>query len=185
MATRQDIYQQLASYRGILGWEAFTDAQGNNRPKVEVELYIKDHPIPIRKPKLTEINTVTNFHPYESRETNTQALFFGAPDTLQLAISGWIITPIVVSGTGYAFSPKDVSGSVLPYGNVSYAEVIGAYISGKLNLSAVGSYQRKDPDYYISPYGHQFLVPTISVWSPQYAVNMKRQAFSMTLLLEK
>lgn len=181
---RQDIVQQLADYRGVLHWDSFSAYDNGGvvtRPAVDIPLYIKEHPLPFRKPKPTEIATVPTIDPMSGFDNSWQAVFWGAPDLLQITVSGWIITPIA-SG---AFTPVDAAGSLLNLGNISYAELISAYIEGRMNQTIKGASQRKDPTYYISPQGHKYNNPIIAVWDPQYSPTMRKQPFSMTLYLEK
>lgn len=181
MPAISDITAQLASYRGFIGWNGFTDAAGNVRPPVRIELFIKDHPLPMRKPKFTEVITTSQIDPISKLETGFKGIFFGAPDILQVAVSGWIISPIASK----QWALKDANGAALSYGNISYAEVVSRYLAGEYNLTVAGAAQRRDPDYYITPYGQQYDKPTVALWDPQYSPTMRKQAFSMTLYLEK
>lgn len=181
---KHDVIAQLADYRGVLHWNGYTDGGGNVRPVVDLPLYIKEHPIPIRKPKLTEISTVTMLDHQTQRDTGVNVLFWGAPEPLTLTLGGWLLTPVVPVTSGGLTIGHKWSIPEYPTQNISYAELISAYIEGRLNLSAGGAWQRRDPDYYISPYGHQFTNPIITTWEPSYQPNMAKQAFNMTLLLE-
>lgn len=174
---RYDIAQQLTDYRGVLGWNAV----GGKWPAIEIPLYIKDHPLPLRRPKVTEINTAPLNDPVSGYELSTQTIFFGSPDLLQISITGWMITP----KSNNQFSPKDISGAALSVGNISYPELVMAFIEGRMNISATGAFNRKDPDYYVTPYGHRYNSPIISAFDASYSPTMKKQTFNMTLLLEK
>lgn len=173
---RQNALQQLSDYRGVLHWNSYTDGALNLRAAIDIPLYIKEHPIPLRKQKLTEINTIPMMDVVGQRDTSTQALFWGTPDLLQIQINGFLVTP--TAGSQWAIPEY-------PDENVSYAEIISGYIEGRLNLTAGGMWRRKDPDYYISPGGQKYVKPIISVWEPQYTPVRQKQQFSMTLLLEK
>lgn len=153
-----DVVQQLSNYKGILGWTS----------TIEIELFIKNHPIPVRRPKTTELSLVQQIDDNSNLDTAFKGIFFGSPDPLELQLDGWLITPI----SSHQFNTT--------YGNKSYAEVISGFLSGELN-----SGQRRDPDYYISPYGQKFGSPIISNWEPRYTATMIKQEFSMTLILEK
>lgn len=168
-----DIASQVNRYKGILGW--------SSPYALEIEMFIKEHPIPVRKPKTTEISAVSQYEPTSLMNMDTPTMFYGSPDALQLQLSGWLITP----KSGNQWAPTDRSGSVLNVGNLSYADIISGLITGRLNQSGGGGFVRKDPDYYISPYGHRYNSPIIAAWEPQYSVNMRKQPFSMTLFLEK
>lgn len=179
---RSDIVAQLADYRGVFGWEAFVDSfSGQTRPKIEVSLYIKETTIPMRKRKMTEINTVEQMDHRSQKSTTTALIFQGAPDILQVQISGWIITPYLNG----VWTPTDINGTPLPYGNVNYGEIIAAYIEGTLNETPGGALLRRDPDYYISPYGQKYDKPIIATWECQYTVNPKKQTFTAVLYLER
>lgn len=174
---RLDIAQQLADYRGVLGWNAVS----GKWPAIEIPLFIQEHPIAIRKPKILELATYGTADPISGKDQKVHYIFRGAPDLLTLTISGWIITPKVSN----AFSPKDKLGADLNIGNISYGEIILAFIEGHMDISAAGSFNRKDPDYYITPYGQQYNGPVIQTFEMQYTPTMKKQSFNMTLLLEK
>lgn len=173
---RQNAVSQLSDYRGVLHWNGFTDGKGSVRSAIDIPMYIREHPIPLRKPKLTEVSTIPMKDVAGETDTSTQALFWGTPDLLQIQISGFLITPTV----NKQWSITEFAGE-----NVSYAEIISAYIEGRLNLSSGGMWQRRDPDYYISPGGQRYNNPIISIWEPSYTPNRRKQQFSMTLLLEK
>lgn len=182
---RQDIYQQLASYRGYLEWDTFSTAYDNGalvgRPKVVIELYIKETGVPIRKPKVTEINTIPVKDPLSGFDTRAQALFWGAPDILQVSLSGWIITPL----SGNSWATVDSAGSALGLGNICYPELIDAYIEGRMNKTINEGTQRRDPDRYITPHGSVYNNPIIAAWDWNFTLNRRKQTFSMTLWLEK
>lgn len=173
---RQNASSQLSDYRGVLHWNGYTDGKAFVRPAIEIPMYIREHPIPMRKPKLTEVSTIPMEDVAGERDTSVQALFWGTPDLLQIQISGFLLTPTTNGRWSIPEYPDD---------NVSYAEIISAYIEGRLNLSAGGMWRRRDPDYYISPQGHRYNNPIISIWEPQYTAVRTKQQFTMTLLLEK
>lgn len=160
---KSDIIQQLADYRGVLGWTN----------TIEIPLYLKEHTIPQRKPKPTEINSVSSVDHKTGLDTTTQMLFFGAPDVLQTSISGFILTP----WAGNSWST--------PWGNINYAEVVSYMLEGILNRTPTGRPKRRDPDYYITPYGKKYEKPIIAVWEPAMTNNPKKQTFSATLYLER
>lgn len=164
-----NVVSQLANYKGILGWDAISGGPG----ATEVELYIKDHPIPVRRTKPTEVANVSQIDPRSNLETAFAGIFFSTPDILQVAISGWLITP--TSSNQWSTS----------FGNISYGEVVANYISGEYSTTTSGALQRKDPDYYITPYGHRYNKPVIALWDCQYTVFIGKQTFSATLYLEK
>lgn len=184
MANYYDVDQQTTDYRGLFGWNTFTQPFGTtSRPAMEIELFIKEHSIPIRKKKMTEITGVQQIEPRSERETGTVAVFEGAPDMLTLTLSGWTRTPI----TSGAYAPTDKNGTtVAAFAGLSYTEIISAYLDGRMNQSIGEAYQRLDPDYFISPYGHKYNNPVISVWEPAGIAGYgKKHNFSCTLLLEK
>lgn len=166
------IAAQLTDYRGILHWNGYTDGAGNVRPALDVELFIKNHPIPARKPKITEAYSLSQIDSASQKETGFSGLFWGAPEPLQVALEGWLISP--VSGNTWATE----------YGNIPYSDIVSNYLMGDYNLTSGGARQRKDPDYYITPYGHRYDKPVIAIWDPQYTVNRRKQSFTMTLYLE-
>lgn len=178
---RSDVVAQLSDYRGALGWYSFTDGQSNVRPYMEIELFIKEYPIPYRKPKITEVNTLSNLDS-QGYDASIQAIFWGSPEPLQVNMNGWLITPYEDA----RWKLKDKFGNnVFTSQNMTYGDVISAYIEGRLNLSSKGAFQRKDPDYFISPHGQQYSNPVITVWEPSYSVHPMKTPFSMTILLER
>lgn len=193
-----DIRSALASYRGFIGWNAFTDGEGTVHPAVRVEVYLKDFQIPSRRMKTTESRTISQIEPISKADMSFAGVFFGLGDVLQTQCSGYIITPtkVIYSTTpvagqpkppvlGYQWDTRDVSGNVLNYGNVSYVEIISSYIAGTMNPTLGGAPQRRDPDYFITPHGHVYDKPIIAAWDPGYTVNQRKQSFSMTLYLER
>lgn len=181
MAIREDINQYLADYRGILGWNSFTEPYTNvTRPPIAIPLYLKEASMPIRKPKVTEIDTIQTMDPGTQQQTTTSVLFFGAPDVLTTQLSGWIITPV----SNHQWAPVDANGNPLNYGQLSYTDIIGYYIQGRFNRNRSGAWQRQDPDYYITPRGQKYTNPIIQIYQPQAAPVMKKQSFDMTLYLE-
>lgn len=171
-----NVSRQLESYKGILGWKA----EAGKWPDIEIPLFIKNHPIPVRKPKITEINTVSVVDPMCFKEIGTAVFFAGTPDRLQLNLDGWLITPRF----NKEFVPVDTNGAPLSFGNVTYGEIISAFIQGQMEQTPNEVLKRRDPDYYISPYGHEFLNPIIGNWSTQYSPVPIKQPFSLTLYLE-
>lgn len=181
MSIREDISQYLQDYRGVLGWNSYTEVYTNTTiPHIEIPLYVKEASVPIRKPKTTELSTVQTTDPGTRADTTTNVIFFGAPDVLQTTLSGWTITP--VSNTQWA--PVDVNGNPLNWGQLSYNDIIGYFIEGRFNRNVRGAWQRKDPDYYTTPRGHQYINPIIAAWQPQAQPVQRKQAFDMTLFLE-
>lgn len=179
-----DIDEQTTDYRGVFGWNAFTQPLGNtSRPAIEIELFIKEHSVPVRKKKLTEINSVSLTDPVSQSEVGTQAIFEGSPEILTVTLSGWVSTPIA----GGVFTPKDKDGNIwTAAAGLTYAEIVSAMLEGQLDQTIGKAYRRKDPDYFISPYGHKYTKPIISVWEAEgVASYAKKQAFNATLLLEK
>lgn len=178
-----DITQQLTDYRGVLGWNSWTDPTGASRKAVEVELFCKEHSIPIRKPKFTEVNTLPMLTGLaQQHNTGVQAIFWGAPDILQASVSGWIITPY--NSLTPEWLPKALDGTSLGCGNLTYGEYVLSLISGFGNTTPAGAPVRKDPNYYVDPYGHKYDNPIIAAFESQLTTNPRKQTFSMTLYLE-
>lgn len=177
-------YTQSASYKGYLGWNAYTEPLNSlSRPAVQIELFIKQMTLPIRNPKVQEMNTNTQFDPVSGKDVSTKGIFYGGPDILQVQLQGFVKTP---KNASLQYTPKDASGTLLSgMTGVSYTDLISMYIEGALNQTTGGAWQRDDPDYFISPYGNTYNKPIIAVWEPSYAnTNAKQQAFNMTLFLE-
>lgn len=184
MALRSDFTQQV-SYKGLLGWNAYTEALGSvARPAIEVELFIKEHGIPVRQLKTQELVTNVQFDPVEQRDMSTAGMFYGAPELLQVNLTGFIKTP---KNSSSRFVPKDKSGTLLSgMTNLTYADIITMFLEGSINRTTGGAWQKKQPDYFISPYGNTYTKPAVMTWEPGYvSTNSKLQSFSMTLILEK
>lgn len=173
----------VTQFRGFLGWNGFTNGQGNTIPPIAVELYINNLALPIRKPKITEHASVSQIDPISGMQIGNAALFYGSPDVLQMELSGWIIT---LQDTSRNWLIHDANGSSISstFGNIPYSEVINAFLSGRVNVTAGGAPQRKDPDYYISPQGYKYLSPLLANYVPTFGVGAKKQFFQMTLYLE-
>lgn len=183
---RQDITAQLASYKGILGWEQFTEPySGTVRKKLEVELYIKNMPLPQRKPKFQEINTVDQIDHRSGKDITTRVIFAGATDILQTQVDGFLLTPWTQTQTDRYWTPLAYDGSNLGFDRYNYGEIVTMYIEGDMNRNAGGAPQRKDPDYFITPHGQQYSSPVISQWDTQMTVNPRKQQFTMTIYLER
>lgn len=183
-------YTQVGSRLGYLGWYAYSQAlNGTFRPAVEIELFIKDHSIPSRKPKYSELYTVSRFDPSSDVNINVSAITEGAPDLLSVTLSGFTKTELSVSQeTGsLRYRPLDANGDPLvSCVGLTYVEVISDYLSGVMNISRGGGMQRKDPDYFISPYGHRYGKPIVQIWEPEAVASFaKKHNFSCTLLLER
>lgn len=180
---RQDIAAYVSDYRGVLGWNGFFDGLGTGQNAVEVDLYIKEHPIPQRRLKYSEINTMQHIDPYSKLDTAVHAVFEQAPDPLSVQIQGWMITPWSSSSNSWA--TKDTSGNVLFSGTLCYPEIIQLYLDGGMNLNSAGVWQRKDPDYYITPYGQRYANPIIGSYDFSATPNPKKHQFSMLIYLER
>lgn len=179
---RQSVAQQVADYRGVIGWDSFLRTSDSaSVPGVEIPLYIKDFPIASRKPKPTEVNSVSQRDPGSGYEIGVSVLFWGTPDLLNVQFSGWIITP----QSAGVWAPVDNTGTPLALGNVNYADIITMYLEGLMDPTTGGKPQRKNPDYFITPYGQKYLSPSVALWEPQMQTIMKKQAFTMQLYLEK
>lgn len=184
---RLDIAQMVADYRGVLHWNSFSTYSNGvslTRPALDLPLFIKDHPIPVRKPKVTEVVTVPTIDPFSGKDTHASYLFFGSPDILQVVLSGWIITPKADSTSWGATVDGSQSGTSLGLIEKSYGDIVAMYIEGEMNQTIGGAWQRKDPDYYITPHGQRYNNPKIATWDIQYTTNMRKQLFNMTLYLE-
>lgn len=183
MAVKADFTQQ-SSYKGLLGWNAYTEALNSTaRPAVEIELWLKEYSIPIRQPKIQEVATATQFDPIGQRDISTAGIIYGGPDVLQVTMTGFLKTP---KDSGLLFAPVDKSGAALSgMSDMTYGDIITMYIEGSLNKTVGGAWMRKDPDYFISPYGNTYTDPVIMSWEPSFVnTNSKLQSFSTTLMLE-
>lgn len=192
-----DFTQDYGPRAGYLGWDSFVQASdGATRPAVEIELFIKEHSLPVRKKKFSEIYTIDRQDPGSDIGLGNAVIFEGGPDALTVTISGFCKTPIdsdyvTAPSTwhygSYHFKPKTRAGDDLAWADgLTYVEVISHYLEGRANLSAGLNMQRRDPDYFISPYGHKYNKPIVSVWEPSAVSGyVKKHNFSATLILER
>lgn len=183
MKAPQEISQATTNYGGLFHWNAFTDAYtSTNYPAIEVELFIKEHSIPARKKNTSEINTPSYYDSHSDMDVGVNAIFEGAPDLLSVSISGMLRTPTT---NGY-YTPRDVTNTpVLPLLGVHYGEVVMLMISGEINRTAGGAFQRKDPTYFIDGYGNRYDNPVIQTWeAASVAGSPKHQSFTAQILLE-
>lgn len=182
-------YELVPDYRGVFGWNEysarnFADPDNEKiQPAFEVELFLKEHSIPIRKKKITEVTTIGSITG-EGIEGGTQMVLEGAPELLTVSLAGWTRTPINAQGH---YAPTDLEGNeVADLAGYSYSEIVSLYIEGHMNLTPFRALQRKDPDYFITPYGQKYLNPTISVWeSAPQAGQPKKHNLTATVLLER
>lgn len=183
MTIRQDIAAMVADYRGLLHWNAvsgYVNGSIVNYPAIDIPLYIKEMSVPIRQPKITEVATVPTIDPNSGFDLKAEGVFWGGPDPLTLTLTGWIITPV----TNKVYTPVDATGSLLNIGNMSYGEIISAYLEGRMAQNQQDAVQRTDPAYFLTPHGQKYVSPHISIWDTSFTVNMKKETFSMTLILE-
>lgn len=178
---RSDIVGQLEDYRGVLTWNSFTEPYGSTfHPTVEIPLYLKEMSVPSRRPKITEIVSVTEIDSASGMEVGSNFLFWGAPGALSVTLTGFLITPM----NGNVWAPVSSTGTALNLGNVNYADIISAYIEGRMNKTITGGIQRKDPDYFITPNGHKYIRPIITSFEPQHTTNARKMQFTMALQQE-
>lgn len=147
---------------------------------IYVPLFIKDHPYIMRKPKYTEVNTITQLTTTGTQDTSFHGLFQLPSDPLQVTITGWIISPM--SGGQYATKLNDGTVIATAYptlANRSYAEIVQALLQGEVTG------QRKDPDAYSTPHGFTYRNPIILSWDFGVSSNARKITFTMTLLLER
>ena len=158
---------------------------------MQIPLWLSAADFPIRKPKITEINTVPTPDEWGVSDWSTHTMFYGAAGALTTNISGYFLTPttpVVSLDTNQLSSqlnptpPGDNSNTFFGY---SYADVIWAYLQGKLNQPSVYNFVRTDPTQYIDPYGNVYRGPVIQQFTADYTVGITtKQPFTMTLYLE-
>ena len=176
---------QLADYRGVL---TFPSPNGV-LPQVTIPLFIKDHPVPARNPKVSEV--ITEPSPLTTWGTSTAAVFYGTMDPLVLDLSGWLITPTSVVGSMTLWDPthngEKVSrgGTSLGLQNWSYGDVITAYLEGSILATSAGYWDPVHPLSYTDPYGRQYNSPIVTAFNYNYARPHKKQTFTLSLWLEQ
>ena len=182
MTMQTDWINQLADYRGVLTFPGFSSATPVNIP-----LYIKQHPIPVRKPKVSEITTIPTTLPAAAPAwtSATGAVFYGSSEPLTLQLQGWVITPTISTTINwdptYDGSFGGVSLGLLDW---SYGDVICGYMEGRLGANSIGLWQQNDPVSYTDPYGRQYASPVITAFDYEYVNPHKKQSFNLTLWLE-
>ena len=192
MPIKFDWSAQVADYRGLLTFPQVTDAGTATPityPSITIPLYIKEHPIPVRAPKITEVNTLPVALPNATWQTGYSAMFFGAPSPLSLQLSGWVITPTTPINRISTWDPttdgrfKKEGGTSLGLLNWSYGDLITAYLDGRMNRTDQ-IWKRVDPISYTDPYGRVYTSPIVTSFEYNYVQPQKKQTFSLELWLE-
>lgn len=166
-------------------------------PEVVIPLYIAEYQMPARVQKFQDI--ATNETLADGYAAGFKAGFFSAPEPLQTTFSGWVITPMtaisglpaadIVAGTQaphQKWSPTTdgtATGTSLNLSYVNYAELILAYIEGRMDRTAQGGFIRHDPSEFVDPYGNVYTTVYITVFEANMTVTAKKQTFNMTLWL--
>lgn len=191
----QQITEGTTNYGGVLHWNAFTDNYTSTAyPAIDVELWIKEHSIPARKKNTNEINTPSYYDSHADLDTGVNAIFEGAPELLAITLSGMLKTPIsnnkptspyyYPSRVG-VYLPMSGGSAITPLVSIHYGEIVMLLISGEINRTAGGAFQRKDPNYFIDGYGNKYTNPVIQSWEAStVGGSPKHQSFSATILLE-
>lgn len=178
---------QLQQYGGLLVWEEYTEVySGGWRPQMQIPLYIKDFPIPFRNRKNQEVYTRPSQEHITGTETTTKMLFEGAPDILQVQFTGFILTPWDGSTWQLYIDGRATLGGLTPiYSGFTYGEAVEMYVNGQMNRQVTGRPKRRDPDYFVAPYGQKYINPVIASWDTAFTVNPRKQTFSCALYLER
>lgn len=149
-------------------------------PEVTIPLYIQDYPMPVRTQKFQEINTPEiSTGGYSG---STHAGFFGAQDQLQTQMGGFLITPMSSTAWTPTANGKS-SGTSLGLTGMNNAELILAYMEGRMSQATNGARIRKDPSQFIDPYGNVYTSVYILAFEGTFTVTAKKQTFTMSLRL--
>lgn len=179
-------YWQTADYRGLLAFDTVTDAKSSvTYPQVTIPLFLREMPIPVRQPKITEVNTANSFS--STYQKGFHGLFYGTPEPLIVQVSGWLITP--TTGTPKIWTPTSDGtqnfANSLGLTHVSYGELILAYIEGRMQRESTGAGHPKHPSIYVDPYGNVYANPVITSFEASFTPILKKQMFSMSIWLEQ
>lgn len=186
---RQNILGTSTTYGGTLVYSPTTSFSFD----VTIPLYIKTTDVPVRTPKLTEINTIPNYDEVGVSDWSAQALFYGGQSLLTTTISGFLITPTTTVTDPNTFqtyqqlyptSDGTTTGTSLGLVGYSYGDIIWAYLQGKLNQPSPSKFARVDPTLFIDPYGNVYNNPIIGEFDCEYAISIAMQNFNMKLYLE-
>ena len=155
-------------------------ASTDQHPAITIPLYVQDYNLPVRGQKFQDVSTVDSV--MSGYQAGARAGFFGNQEPLQTSLSGFIITP--TSNTGFTPTTDGTkTGTSLGLTSVCYPEIILAYMEGRMQRTAQGAFQRRDPAQFIDPYGNVFTSPYVISFEAQFTVTPKRQTFTMELWL--
>lgn len=172
------------------GGQLIFPATGSFPQVITIPLFIQQIDIPIRKPKLTEVNTIPTHDENSFSDWSTQALFYGGQSLLISTMSGYLITPVVliadgISGQKYAQLAPTTGLSTDPLLGYSYGDIVWAYLEGKLNQPNPNVFVRTDPSSYTDPFGNVYTNPVIQQFTCEHAPTVTdQQKFTMTIYLE-
>lgn len=166
-------------------------------PETVIPLYVAEYSMPVRAQKFQDVSINESLS--DGFASGFKAGFFAAPEPLQTTVSGFLITPMdAISGLPVAtplqgtqaphlkWSPTTngtATGSSLGLPYVNNAELILAYMEGRMERTAQGAFVRKDPSEFVDPYGNVYSNAYVLTFEANMTVTAKKQTFSMTLWL--
>lgn len=180
-------YWQNIDYAATLNFDSVRDNKmGVTYPQVSIPLFLKELPIPVRQPKIVEVNTANSFS--GTYQKGFHGLFYGTPEPLIVQVSGWLRTP--TTGSPKIWTPtsdgsQNFGNALAGLSHVSYGELILAYIEGRMQREASGAGYPKHPSIYIDPYGNVYANPVITSFEAAFTPILKKQTFSMSIWLEQ
>lgn len=168
-----------------------------NHPEVVIPLYVTEYSMPVRVQKFQDVSM--NESLADGFASGFKAGFFAAPEPLQTTLSGFLITPMdEIAGLPSAaplqgrqaphrkWCPTtngESTGTSLNLPYINNAELILAYMEGRMERTAQGAFVRKDPSEFVDPYGNVYTGVYVLTFEANMTVTAKRQTFSMTLWL--
>lgn len=163
---------------------SFKFAATSLHPEVVIPLFVTEYNAPTRVQRFQDISTLEPFA--QGYGTGGTTGFFAAPEPLQTTLAGFVITPRAEVSGVKQWSPTTDGTSTgtslgLPY--VNNAELILAYMEGRMERTSQGAFIRKDPSEFVDPYGNVYTTAYIMVFDASLTVTPKKQTFSMTLWL--
>lgn len=183
---RQNYSSQTTTYGGALIYNPTVSFPLT----ITIPLFITTIDIPVRKPKLTEINTIPTHDENSFSDWSTSVVFYGGQGLLVSTFSGFFITPITqqpdgITGKKYSvFVPTTGNFSTDTLLGYTYGEIIWAYLEGKLNQPNTNVFVRTDPSTYRDPFGNSYSNPIIQQFESEQTSSTEKQTFTMSLYLE-
>lgn len=183
-----------------LVYPSVTDAaKGTTYPSVTIPLFLGALPIAVRTPRINEVDTL--IYNDGGASIGFQAGFYGTPDPLKLQVSGWFITPTTpvfcntftpagaLTGGVFKVPVPTIDGAssstqLTNLTGTTYADLIYAYVEGRMSVDANKRGTRVDPTSFCDGYGNVYSSPKLLSMDCTFTPTSKKQTFTMTLWIE-